>query len=98
MSDVQTQDIMAEIEADRNTYYYDNSSGIKFKKYMINAIEAIIRQEVPTERGGNVADINFAYHNSQLLDALRTRGQYIINQEWSNLNRANREITQLIQD
>lgn len=47
LSDAQVSAIDDEIKADSNTYYYDNSSGIKFKRYMINAIEALIRQEVP---------------------------------------------------
>ena len=40
-----------------------------------------------------MADINFAYRNSWLIDRLKERGQSIIWQDWAKLNEINQTIT-----
>jgi len=51
------------------------SSGLRLKLYMTKQLEQIIK-EISGEEG-RVADLNFAYQNSWLLDMLRTRGDHI---------------------
>lgn len=53
-------------------------------------------KELSGKEGYRIADINFAYHNSWLIDNLRDRGTFIKNQEWSKVNEINRELTQKI--
>jgi hypothetical protein len=63
------------------------SNGLRLKMFLIKKIEEIILElggEV-----GRVADLNFAYQNSWLLDLLRTRGNYIKFQQWDKLNELN---------
>jgi len=47
-------------------------------------LEDYIKEISGTE--GRVSDISFAYHNSWLIDGLRTRGDAIKMQEWGKLN------------
>lgn len=54
---------------------------------MIKKIEDILTQL--GGEGGKVSDINFAYHNSWLLDALRVRGAAIKQCKWDELNEQN---------
>ena len=45
------------------------SDSLRLKLYMIMKIEELINQTLGEE--GRVVDINFAYHNSWLIDMLR---------------------------
>ena len=65
--------------------YYD-SDGMKLKLYMARELEKILK-DLSGDDEGRIADINFAYYNSWLLDSLRTRGEHIIYGEWDKLNR-----------
>ena len=44
---------------------------------MIKLLEDLIRELSGGECDGRIADINFAYHNSWLIDKLRKRGEHI---------------------
>lgn len=68
------------------TSYYENytSDGLRIKQYLAKKLEDYIKEISGTE--GRVSDISFAYHNSWLIDGLRTRGDAIKMQEWGKLN------------
>ena len=72
------------------------SDGLRLKLYMTKKLEEIIREKLGRGIEGRVVDINFAYHNSWLIDMLRTRGNFIKYQKWDKLNEMNRAITQRI--
>lgn len=74
--------------------YYD-SDGMKLKLYLARELEKILK-EMSGDDDGKIADINFAYYNSWLLDGLRTRGEHIIYGEWDKLNELNRSMTEKI--
>lgn len=76
---------------------YRESDGLRLKLYMARELEAIMN-EISGKDDAKIADINFAYHNSWLIDALRTRGDHIKYQDWAKLNEANRSITQKIHE
>jgi hypothetical protein len=76
---------------------YRESDGLRLKLYMARELEAIMN-EISGKDDAKVADINFAFHNSWLIDALRTRGDHIKYQDWAKLNEANRSITQKIHE
>ena len=69
------------------------SDGLRLKLYMTKKIEEIIKPKLSAAQDGRVVDINFAYHNSWLVDMLRERGNYIKFQKWDKLNEINRVIT-----
>jgi len=54
---------------------------MKLKLYIARELEKILK-ELSGDDDGKIADINFAYYNSWLLDKLRTRGDHIKYQEW----------------
>lgn len=64
---------------------------------MTKKLEEIIN-EISGGEGGRISDLNFAYHNSWLLDKLRLRGDHIKYQQWDKLNELNRELTAEIQE
>lgn len=64
------------------------SDGLRLKAYFTKTLEDIILQK--SGEAGVIADINFAYHNSWLLDRLRERGDCIKFQEWDKLNEVNK--------
>ena len=83
----------------RNTIYqesfaYYDSDGMKLKLFMVRELENILREGGVDK--GCVADINFAYYNSWLIDDLVKRGDLIKYQEWDKLNKLNRELTENI--
>jgi len=43
-------------------------------------------KELSGKEGYRIADINFAYHNSWLIDSLRERGTHIKDQTWDKVN------------
>ena len=53
------------------------SDGLRLKLYMIKQLEDIIREISGGECDGRIADINFAYHNSWLIEKLSKRGEHI---------------------
>lgn len=61
---------------------------------MTKTLEDIIKQKGGED--GRISDINFAYHNSWLLERLRERGDCIKYQQWDKLNALNRTITEEI--
>lgn len=70
----------------RDTYFHPyESDGLRMKLYLTKKLEEIIN-EISGEQDGKIADINFAFYNSWLVDALRDRGQAIIQQQWDQLN------------
>ena len=71
--------------------YYD-AEGLRFKCYLQKIIEEKVN-ELSEGQGGKVADINFGYKNSWLLDDLYERGNLIKFKEWGKLNELNKEMT-----
>lgn len=67
------------------------SDGLRLKLYLTKTLEDIIKEKSGEE--GRIADLNFAYHNSWLLERLRERGDCIKYQQWKELNELNRKIT-----
>ena len=63
---------------------------------MTKQLEQIIKDISGEE--GRIADLNFAYQNSWLLDMLRTRGDHIKFQQWDKLNVLNKEITRKLRE
>ena len=59
--------------------------------FLIKKIEETIFELSGEE--GRVADLNFAYQNSWILDELRKRGEHIKFQRWDKLNEINAKIT-----
>lgn len=53
------------------------SDGLRIKLYMIKLLEDLIRELSGGECDGRIADINFAYHNSWLINKLCKRGEHI---------------------
>ena len=49
---------------------------------MTKQLEAIIKEKLGEGSEGRIVDINFAYHNSWLIDLLRQRGTAIKYQQW----------------
>lgn len=72
------------------------SDGLRLKLFLTKTLEDIIKQKSGEE--GRIADLNFAYHNSWLLDRLRDRGDCIKYQQWAELNEINKTITKEIHD
>jgi hypothetical protein len=62
------------------------------KFILIDEIERLMR-EISGEDGFKVADVNFAYQNSWLIDKLKQRGSAIKWQDWKKLNELNQNIT-----
>ena len=52
------------------------SDGLRLKLFLIKKLEDLLK-ELSGEDGGRIADINFAFYNSWLLDGLRDRGDAI---------------------
>ena len=89
-----------QVESMRNAIYqesfaYGESDGLQIKMYITRELENMLKQKHPDD-DNRVADINFAYYNSWLLDSLRTRGDHIKYQQWDELNKINAEITEKI--
>ena len=76
---------------------YRESDGLRLKLYLTRELENIIK-EISGEDGGRIADINFAFHNSWLIDLLRSRGDHIKYQDWEKLNETNKMITEKIHE
>lgn len=49
---------------------------MKLKLFITRELEKILKDKSGNDNG-HIADINFAYYNSWLLDSLRTRGDLI---------------------
>lgn len=63
-----------------DTYFHPyESDGLRMKLYFKKKLEECIN-EISGGNDGKIADINFAYYNSWLIDDLRERGQFIIQQ------------------
>ena len=77
----------------RNSFEYYETPGYQLKFWLIKLFEDKLK-ELSGEDGHRIADINFAYHNSWLLDSLRERGEFIKAQEWAEVNKINRRITE----
>ena len=73
------------------------SDGLRLKLFLIKQLEELLKQ-LSGEDGGRIADVNFAYYNSWLLDGLRDRGDAIKYQQWDKLNELNKKLTQEIHD
>ena len=73
--------------------YYD-TDGMKLKLFMTRELENILRES--GDNNGRIADINFAYYNSWLIDDLVRRGDLIKYQKWDELNKLNSELTENI--
>lgn len=89
LSEQQIIQARQEIQNDADAYYirYAESDGLRLKLWMIKKLEDLLTQM--GGEGGKVADVNFAYHNSWLLDALRVRGAAIKQCKWDELNEQN---------
>ena len=72
----------------QESFAYYESDGMKLKLYLARELENRLK-EMSGDEDGKIADINFAYYNSWLLDQLRTRGDHIKYQEWDKLNELN---------
>ena len=81
----------------QESFAYYESDGMKLKLYITRELEKILKEKSGDDEG-RVADINFAYYNSWLLDSLRTRGDLIKYQQWEDLNKLNVEITEKIRE
>lgn len=66
--------------------------GARMKFMVIEEFEKIL-EELTGEKGYRVADVNFAYYNSWLIDKLKKRGDAIKWQNWKELNEVNTSIT-----
>lgn len=77
----------------QNSFEYYESDGYQIKFWL----KKILEEQLTTLSEGRtdlkIADINFAYHNSWLIDGLRDRGTFIKYQQWDKLNELNRELT-----
>ena len=80
-------------EINYNSFEYYESQGYQQKFWFKKKLEEILEG---LGQPGKIADINFAYHNSWLVDALRVRGDHIKYQQWDKLNELNRVITERI--
>lgn len=78
-----------------NKFMEGESLGYRMKFWFIKLLEDRLVQ-LSGQDIYRIADVNFAYHNSWLIDSLRQRGSYIKEQDWKKLNELNREITERI--
>jgi len=78
-------------EMDANYFMRYDSDGLRCKLFMTQKLEEILKEQSGKD-GGKVADINFAYHNSWLIDALRERGDLIKFGKWKEMNELNRRL------
>jgi len=76
-----------------NSFEYYESDGYQLKFWIKKLIEDYLTKVSEGRRDLKVADVNFAYHNSWLIDGLRKRGTCIKFQKWEQLNELNRELT-----
>jgi hypothetical protein len=79
----------------QNSFEYYENPGYQLKFWVKKLFEDKLK-ELSGRDGFRIADINFAYHNSWLIDGLRTRGDAIQNCDWPRLNQLNEELTQRI--
>lgn len=84
-------------EMRRQNFLPYETEGLRFKCFLQQRLEDVIK-EISGEDGGRIVDINFAYHNSWLLDSLRQRGEFIKFGQWDRLNEINKTITQRIHE
>ena len=70
----QVDELRNELNSER--FLPRESDGLRLKLYLIKKLEEILKQ-LSGDDGGKIADINFAYYNSWLLDGLRERGDAI---------------------
>ena len=54
-------------EMKEQSFMLDESDGLRLKLYMIKLLEATLK-DISGEEDGRISDINFAYHNSWLLE------------------------------
>lgn len=80
-------------QINQRVYRPDLPMGARMKFILIEEIEKIMA-EISGESGYAVADINFAYRNSWLIDQLKNRGSAIKWQNWKELNEINAKITE----
>ena len=76
----------------QNSFEYYENPGYQLKFWLKKIFEDRLK-ELSGRDGFRIADINFAYHNSWLIDGLRDRGTAIKNQNWAELNKINEELT-----
>ena len=93
----QEQIVKCRQEMDANYFMRYDSDGLRIKLYLTQKIEEILKEHSGKD-GGKVADINFAYHNSVLLDKLRTRGEFIKYGQWKEMNELNRNLTAMLKE
>ena len=79
----------------QNSFEYYESDGLQVKLWFKKLLEERLK-ELSGNDNGRIADINFAYHNSWLINKLKDRGEAIKYQQWDQLNEINRETTQRI--
>jgi len=79
----------------QNSFEYYETPGYQLKFWLIKIFEDQLK-EISGKDYFRIADINFAYHNSWLIDELRTRGAHIKTQDWAMVNEKNKEITERI--
>lgn len=75
----------------------DLPMGARVKFVLIEELEKQIR-EISGEDGMYVSDVNFAFRNSWLIDALKSRGDAIKWQNWAELNQINASITEQLHE
>lgn len=93
LSKDQVEGLRAELNQER--FLPRESDGLRLKLYLIKKLEELLKQ-LSGEDGGRIADVNFAYYNSWLLDGLRDRGDAIKYQQWDKLNEQNKKLTERI--
>jgi hypothetical protein len=79
----------------QNSFEYYESDGLQVKLWLKKLLEEKL-VELSGNNNGRISDINFAYHNSWLINKLRDRGDAIKYQQWDKLNEINREMTSRI--
>ena len=72
-----------------NKFMEGESLGYRMKFWFIKLLEDRLKQ-LSGQDIYRIADVNFAYHNSWLLDTLRERGDYVKWQMWTHLNLVNK--------
>lgn len=75
----------------QQSFEYGESDGLQIKLYLSKILEDKLAEQTGNT-DGKVADMNFAYYNSWLLDKLRERGDHIKLQHWDKLNAINKQI------
>ena len=75
----------------QQSFAYGESDGLQIKLYLSKILEDVLAESTGNTNG-KVADMNFAYYNSWLLDKLRERGDFIKMQQWDKLNAINKQI------